>query len=135
MDGMTLEFYRAFRSELVPHLLELFKYCLQQSEIPATWKEVRLVVFPKKGKDARYPEAYRPISNLNVDYKVLAMIPANRLSNIIGMYIHPDQTGFIKGRNLKTNTRTLNIINRAQVDKILRTLLFVDAEKAFDMIE
>lgn len=82
-------------------------------EIPASWKEARLTIFPKKGKDASHPDPYRSISILNVDYKILATILANRLNKIIAMYIHPDQTRFIKDRNLKSNIRrTLNIVKQ-----------------------
>lgn len=104
--------------------------------VPSSWKEARLAIFPKKGKDARYPEAYRPSSILNVDYEILAMILAARLGSVVGIYTQPDQTGFIKGRNVKVNIRkTLNIINKTQMDNISRILLFLDAEKVFDMIE
>lgn len=32
MNGLTLEFYRTFRGDISPYLLELFKYCQQQSD-------------------------------------------------------------------------------------------------------
>lgn len=89
MDGLTLEFYWVFRSELAPYLVELYRYCLQNLVIPASWKEARLAIFPKKGKDARYPEAYKPISILNMDYKILATILAIRLNSIMGTYNSP----------------------------------------------
>lgn len=66
MDGLTLEFYQTFKNELLPHFLDLFEYCLSQAEVPTSWKEGRIAVFSKKGKDA-----YRSISILNADYKSL----------------------------------------------------------------
>lgn len=50
--------------------------------------------------------------------------------------MHIDQTGFIKGRYLKNNIRrVINIVNKAQSEDTPRVLLFLDAEKAFDLIE
>lgn len=62
---------------------------------------------------------------------MLAIMLANRLSYIIGKYVAGDQTRFIRGRYLKENIRKVrNIINKAP-----RVLLFLDAKKAFEMIE
>lgn len=58
----------------MPHLQELFKYCLEVGRIPDTWKEARLMVIPKEGENCAYPEVYHPITLLNTDYKILASI-------------------------------------------------------------
>lgn len=55
-----------------PYLHELFTYCQREGAIPDSWKAVRLVLIPKEGKGLRYPDAYRPISILNSDYRILA---------------------------------------------------------------
>lgn len=41
--------------------------------------------------------SYTPISLLNTDYKILTSI-LNILYTVIAIYIHEDQTGFVKGR-------------------------------------
>lgn len=93
-------------------------------------------MIPKEGKNLTYPAAYRPISILNLDYKILATILATRLSKCIGLCIDDDQTGFIQGRYLKHNIRkVMNMVFMAQQDKTPRVLLSLDAEKAFDSIE
>lgn len=59
----------------------------------------------------------------------------------MGQYIHPDQTGFMKGRQLKDRhvkenvRRVLNLINYVHTLKSPTLLYFVDTEKAFDHVE
>lgn len=38
LEGLTLEFYRFLKDELIPHMQETFRYCLEQGEIHASWK-------------------------------------------------------------------------------------------------
>lgn len=111
-DGLPLEFYKIFRSELTPHQHELFRYCLAEGVMPHSWKETRLVVVPKIFKYLRYAEAYRPISVLNADYKVFALVLANRLSSVIGTYVHSEQTGFIKGETFERQYQKCNEYSR-----------------------
>lgn len=136
LNGLPIEFYGAFKEELMPYMIELLQNCYLTGVIPPSWKEARLVLIPKEGKDQRLPLAYQPLSMLNADYKILATILANRISKIIGVCVHKDQTCFIHGRYLKSKVhKVLNIINKAQTETVQRILLFLYAEKAFNRIE
>ena len=42
--------------------------------------------------------SWRPISLLNVDYKVAAKVIANRIKPVLQSIINSSQTGFMKGR-------------------------------------
>lgn len=60
-------------------------------------------------------QLYRPISLLNVDYKIMTTILSTTLNKIIGSYIHSDQAGFIKNQQLRYNIRRIcNIMNYVQ---------------------
>lgn len=87
LDGFPIEFYKVFKKELLLYLQELFSYCINQGVIPLSWSEAKIAVIPKSGKDSSHPEAYRPISILNVDYNILTSLWANRLSRFIGSYV------------------------------------------------
>lgn len=110
-DGIPAEFYKTFKDELTLYFIDLLQYCYTEGAVPVSWKEARLVLIPKEGKDHRSPAAYQPLPMLNTDYKILVTILANRMNTIIATCVHKDQTGFIRGGYLKNNTRTvLNII-------------------------
>lgn len=115
---------------------ELFDFCIKEGKTRPSWHEARLIVIPKIKNNLRFPSTYHTISILNVDYKILSVILANRLGNIAQYYIIKDQTGFIKGRHLRKNIgNVLNIIHKAKIEIIPRLLLYVDAKKAFDYLE
>ena len=72
---------------------------------------------------------------LTVDYKIIAKTMANRLKNCIDSVIHPDQSGFLKGRNIGNNVRLLlDVIEYTDFNKLPAAVLLLDIEKAFDSV-
>ena len=60
---------------------------------------------------------------------------ANRLKKCIHKLIHPDQSGFLKGRNVGSNIRfILDIIDYTDFNDIPGAILLLDIEKAFDSV-
>ena len=72
-DGLTAEFYKTFKSSLVPYLVEVFNGCLQEGSLPPSMRQSAVILL-SKGKDPSIIENWRPISLLNVDRKILAKI-------------------------------------------------------------
>ncbi|KAI9999450.1 hypothetical protein NQD34_018194 [Periophthalmus magnuspinnatus] len=135
-DGYTVEFYKTFKDQISPMLLEVFNEALIRGLLPPSFYEASISLIHKSGKDPLEPSSYRPISLLNVDYKILAKILATRLENILPTVISQDQTGFIKDRHLFFNIRRLlNIIYTQENKNGQELLLSLDAEKAFDRVE
>lgn len=134
-DGLTGEFYKTFKDLLSLHLQKVFAHCRHCNNIPDTWKLARLVLILKEGKDPILPGSYQPLCLLNVDYKSLASILAERLNKIIGSYVIENQTGFIRGRLMHDNIRKLvDVIEPVQKDKIPALYTLLDTEKAFDRV-
>jgi len=72
---------------------------------------------------------------LNCDYKILSECIAERLKRVISTIIHPNQTGFVKGRNMSDAVRTLLDILDDTVSRHLSGMLMtIDFEKAFDSV-
>ena len=81
-------------------------------------------------------ENWRPISLLNVDYKIATKVIANRVKSVISTIIHNSQTGFIKGRYIGENIRLLfEIIDNAEDEDKPGLIFFSDFEKAFDSVD
>ena len=91
------------------------------------------VIF-KKG-DRKNLKNWRPISLLNVGYKICSKAISLRLSKVLHLIIDPDQTYSVPGRTIASNLHILRDI----LDYIDRTdetaiLVSLDQEKAFDHV-
>ena len=61
---------------------------------------------------------------------------ANRLKSALQQIIHIDQTGFMKGRNIGCNIRTIiDLIDYCDANDIPGSIILLDIEKAFDSVE
>lgn len=123
-DGYTSEWYKSFREQIVPRLQTACNWALQKGEIPPSWREATITIIPKDAKDKLECKNYRPISVLNIDYKIYTSILAKRMETILPNLIQLDQTGFI----------TLHTLWHIQHHKISSMFLGLDTEKAFDTV-
>ena len=94
---------------------------------------IRLV---HKKDDKRLLKNWRPISLLNVAYKICSKAFSLRLSKVLGSIVDLDQTCSFPGRSIHSNLvllrDTLALIERTGEAGILLSL---DQEKAFDRVD
>lgn len=134
-DGYPTEWYKTFREILVPLLKNCFNQVLRGGETPKSWRQAVISVIPKPGKDKTECGSYRPISVLNIDYRLFASIMSKRLENIVPELIDPDQTGFVKRRQTQDNVRrALHLVHNMGKSDKESVVISLDAEKAFDSV-
>jgi exonuclease III len=134
LDGLPVEFYRTFFPTLGPYLLDMYVESLRVGHLPASCRQGALCLLYKKGNrdDLRN---YRPLTMLTADYKILSKIMADRLDTVLHHLIHPNQSGFIRNRQITDNLALLHYTR-----KFLRRIrgkgivIFTDQEKAFDRV-
>ena len=89
----------------------------------------------KKGTDKRFIKNWRPISLLNVDYKIASKALAERLKKIVPVLISHEQTAYVNGRFICETGRLISdIIEVSNVFTINGFLVTMDIEKAFDSL-
>lgn len=71
MDGLPIEFYLGFWSIIETPLFEMIEECLDKEEMTTTMKQGIITLIPKSDKDLLSLDNWRPITLLNVDYKIL----------------------------------------------------------------
>ena len=91
------------------------------------------VLFRKKNKNLLHLKNWRPISLLNVDYKIASKALALRLIKVLSAIINNAQTGCVEGRFIGENIS--DILNFTADKDIEGIALFIDFEKAFDSLE
>ena len=104
-NGFPAEFFRTFWSELGPFLHRAFIASLTQNQNFSSHREGIIKYIPKQGKSPNEIKGWRPITLLNVDYKIVSSAIANRLKKVINDIISPSQTSYIAGRYIGENTR------------------------------
>ena len=134
-DGLSVEFYQAFWNDLKDLVLKSLNTAYETGKLSKSQRKSFLSLMFKK-KDPYDINNWRPISLLNVDYKIAAHCLANRIKPILPKIIHTDQNGFIKGRNINYNIRLIqDIIEYSEKQNIEGLILFLDFAKAFDTVE
>ena len=134
-DGFTVEFYLHFWSILGEERVESFNYALAHGHLNITQRQGIIKVAPKKRKNKLYLENWRPISLLNIDYKIISKTIASRISNVLPKLIHGDQTGYVKGRYIGQNIRLIqDIMKITSLENLPGMAIFIDFKKAFNSV-
>uniref|UniRef100_A0A803TAQ7 Reverse transcriptase domain-containing protein n=1 Tax=Anolis carolinensis TaxID=28377 RepID=A0A803TAQ7_ANOCA len=133
-DGFPASFYKTFQDVLAAQLKTIMNQILQGQEIPDSWRVADIIIIPKENSDPLEVKNYRPISLLNLDYKIFTGVLAERFKNFLNSWISEEQTGFLPGRKMGDNIRCiLDIIEYYDKNHQKElALLSIDAEKAFD---
>ena len=80
-------------------------------------------------------KCYRPISLLNIDYKIIPKIITIRLGKVLPKIIGIDQTCSVKGRSIFDNLHLLrNVIDYIDQKNLSACFICLDQEKAFDRV-
>lgn len=135
LDGLTVEFYRKFWTDIKDLIIQVFCFCHKKGKLTNTQKIGAISLIYKKG-DPLSLENYRPITLLNYDVKLIAYVIAQRLKSVLPNIIHNDQKGYIKNRYIGFNIRQIqDVIDYSEKFNVDGAILFLDFTKAFDSLE
>jgi len=100
-DGLTAEFYKKFWPILGTFLVDSLNAAYMYGQLYNSQRQAIIRLIEKKDKDRRYIENWRPISLLNVDYKIGSKALTVRLEKVLPEIIDSSYT--------KTNAPTLKV--------------------------
>ena len=134
-DGLSVEFYKTFWRDISQFLLNSLNHSFEIGNLTQLQRQGIITLIPKPNKDLDQISNWRPITLLNIDYKIATKSIANRINKILPSIISSDQTGFMQNRYIGENVRTIfEIIEYAQNHHIPGLIFFADFEKAFDSL-
>ena len=139
-DGLPAEFCTMFWDTLGCDLVDVISLSNSQNLLAKSMR-FAILTLAFKGKDSSnkndrlYLKNWRPISLLNVDYKIGAKVLANRLQNVLHYIINPDQTCNVPGRSILDNLYLIRDSYEYIFQKQLPiAMISLDQEKAFGQL-
>ena len=106
-----------------------------KKELSTSQKQAIIKLIGKKDKDQRFIKNWRPISLLNVNYKIISKALASRLKKVLPNLISPQQTAYVEKRFIGESGRLIaDIIEITDVINKEGFLVTMDIEKAFDSL-
>ena len=135
-DGFTVEFFKVFWKQLGEFVVRSLNDGFNKGELSSTQKEGIIICIPKSDKEKDLIKNWRPISLINVAYKIGSTCIANRLKVVLPSLINEDQTGFVANRFIGDNIRLIyDLISYLNCENLPGLLLCLDFEKAFDSLD
>ena len=134
-DGLLAEFYVAFWDVLGPDFVEVLNASFDSGLLPFSQRVALISLVFKKG-DRFLHKNWRPISLLNVDYKICSRTIAGKLLKVIHHVVARDQTRGVPHRFIGENVALLHdVVHYANEADLPLAILSLDQEKAFDRVD
>ena len=134
-DGFTAEFFKFFWPDMGHYILNSLNDGYRKGNLSITQRQGVITCIPKPNKSRHLLKNWRPISLLNVIYKIVASVIANRIKTMLDKIVHEDQKGFISGRFIGENVRLIyDILFETKQEDIPGLLLSIDFQQAFDSV-
>ena len=108
--GLLVEFYLCFWNEISNPLVDCLNHRALLGELSISQRQGIISLIPKKNKVPLHLKNCRPISLLNIDYKLAMKCTAKRLEKVLLHLIVRDQTGYTRDRFIGKNIRLISDI-------------------------
>ena len=113
-DGFTSEFYKRFWYEVGDDVVQSINNAFDKGELSICQKRDIITLLPKKEIPTDVLNNLRPVTLLNVGYKIATKVIVNRLAKVLPDIISPNQTDYVK-----------NIDTLAKMSDLFLTLLTI----------
>jgi len=97
------EFYSKFFHLYAGGFVDMINHSFETGILPPSLRQGLITLACKDLDNAHLLTNWRPISLLNVDYKILAKVFARRHSSFLPQCVHPDQTCAVTGSSIQDN--------------------------------
>lgn len=135
-DGLPKEFYVQFFHLFGQDYVNMINLCYDLGQLTESQRLGLIRLICKNIELANLLGYWRPISLLNVDYKIVSKSMCIRLKKVLPYIIDIDQTCAIINRSIIDSLHTLrNVVEYCEQKKVKCALICIDQMKAFDRVE
>ena len=134
-NGLTVRFFRTFFDLLAPILFLFIKSIFTSETIPSKTQLAYMTLLLKDYKEPEEPRNYRPISLLNVEFKLITKALVNKIKPHMSSMVHENQACSIAGRSILDHNHYIrDLISYAHDRGGASFILSLDQAKAFDRV-
>jgi len=136
-DDRPLELFTMAKTVIGGKLATIMSEILRSGRLPDCWKEGKIFMIYKPGKEATPEEIYdfRPITLLSATYKIYTHILNERIRKVHEPVFSPNQGGFREGKSCHHKLLTIRSIfeDAKEYNREIHAL-YIDIKKAYDNI-
>ncbi|OAE26483.1 hypothetical protein AXG93_815s1460 [Marchantia polymorpha subsp. ruderalis] len=134
VDGISAEALRKTWPHMKQFYVNMVHKFWEEGVLAETVTEGMIRLIPKTVNKTELKD-WRPLTMLNTDYKIIARILAGRLQLLLQKIVFPQQTRFIKGRQMLDNVLALwSAQDAAKTYRRKEMFVKLDFEKAYDRV-
>ena len=137
-DGMNVLFYKKIWHIVDNDMTNAILDFLNSGNMVPRFNYTHIVLIPKIKSPQKILD-FRPISLCNVIYKIISIVFANRLKQILPQLISPTQSAFVTGHLITNNVlvayETLQAMHCRKKGKKKALALKLDISKVYDRVE
>ena len=136
IDGIPYSYYKIFGNELLPLVLDAWKYSNVTGSLPQSQSTSVISLIPKAGKDKHDIRNWRPISISPCDLKIITKAYSLKVGKYLEEIICDSQMGYVPGRNINFNNRILKLaLDHCSASNVDYSIMSLDAQKAYDSVD
>ena len=98
-DGFPVGYYKEYIDILAPVLVKVYQMAFEIGHMPPTFNEALISLIPKRDRIITDPSNFKPISLLNLDFKIRTKVLSLQLQQVLPNIVHPNQAGIMKHRS------------------------------------
>jgi hypothetical protein len=134
-DGLPKEFYERFFHLFGADFINVVNQAYDKGSLSESQRTGLITLICKDPDHPELLENWRPISLLNIDYKIVSKTLASRLGKVLPDIVHKDQTCAVPGRSIVDNLHLLrNVIDYCHQKHTRCAIVSYDQTKAFDRV-
>ena len=135
-DGLPCEFYKKFFYLFGQSLVKLYNLCFHMGRLSRSQRSCIMTLLCKNFEQDILLAFWRPISLLNVDFKIISKCMSIRMGKVLPSIISIDQTCSVIGRSISDNCHLLrNVVDYINSKPLMgAALINLDFSKAFDRV-